>query len=101
MAGTWKCLSPPSSRTGEHESIRVYFDKTGGNGFKLKEGKIRLDIKEVFYNRDVDALKQVAQRGGGCPVLEDIQGQAGPCSEQPDLAVTVSVHCRGVGLDDL
>ena len=53
------------------------------------------------HNKDVDALKQVAQRGGGCPVLEDIQGQAGPCSEQPDLAVTVSVHCRGVGLDDL
>ena len=27
--------------------------------------------------------------------------QAGPGSEQPDLAVDVPVHCRGDGLDDL
>jgi len=41
------------------------------------------------------------QRGGGSPSLGDVQGQAGPGSEQPDLAVDVSVHCRGVGLNDL
>jgi len=28
----------------------------------------------------------------------DIQDQAGQGSEQPDLAVGVPVHCRGVGL---
>ena len=28
----------------------------------------------------------------------DIQGQAGRGSEQPDLAVGVPVHCRGIGL---
>ena len=43
---------------------------------------------------------QVAQRGGGCPVLGDFQGQAELGSEQPGLAVCVPVHCRGVGLDD-
>jgi len=30
-----------------------------------------------------------------------IQGQAGPSSEQPELAVDVSVHCKGVGLDGI
>ena len=40
-----------------------------------------------------------AQRHDGCPVPEDIQGQAGGGSEQPGLAVEVPVHCRGVGLD--
>ena len=45
--------------------------------------------------------KQVAQRGGGCPVFGDIEGQAGPGSEQPDLAVGVPAHCRGDGLDDI
>jgi len=29
-------------------------------------------------------LEQSAQRGGGCPVLGDIQGQAGQGSEQPE-----------------
>jgi len=41
----------------------------------------------------------VAQRCGGCPVVGDIQGQAGP--EQPYLAADVTFHCRRVGLNDL
>ena len=31
----------------------------------------------------------------------DLQGQGERGSEQPDLAVGVPVHCRGIGLDDL
>ena len=45
-------------------------------------------------------VEQVAQRGGGSPVLADIQGQAGPGSEQSDQAVEVPADCRRVGLDD-
>jgi len=30
-------------------------------------------------------LAQVAQRGGGCPIPNDIQGQAGRGSEKPVL----------------
>ena len=47
-----------------------------------------------------EALEQVAQRGGGCPIPGDTRGQAGQGSEQPELAVDVPVHCRGVELDD-
>lgn len=47
-----------------------------------------------------DALEKIAWRGGGCPVLGHFPTQAEPDSEQPDVAVSVSVHCRGVGLDD-
>ena len=36
-----------------------------------------------------------------CPVPGDVQGQAGQGSEQPDLAMHVPVHCRGVELGDL
>jgi len=35
------------------------------------------------------------------PVPEDFHGKAGPGSEQPDVAEDVTVHCRGVGLDNL
>ena len=41
------------------------------------------------------------QRGGGCPIPGDAQGQGGWGSEHPDVAVGVPVHCRGVGLDGL
>jgi len=53
-----------------------------------------------FYTKGGEALAQVAQRGGGCPIPGDTQGQAGQGSEQPDWAVGVSVHCRRVQLGD-
>ena len=45
-----------------------------------------LDLDQIrsFYTKGGKALEQVAQRGGGCPVLGDIQYQAGQGSEQPD-----------------
>ena len=46
-------------------------------------------------------MAQAAQGGGGCPIVGDIQGQAGSGSEQFDLAVGVLVHCKEVGSDDL
>jgi len=52
------------------------------SGSKLKERRFRLDImKEVFYDKNSEALAQVAQRGGGCPISGDTQGQAGWGSE--------------------
>ena len=55
--------------------------------------------EEVFYNKSGQALAQVAQRSGGCPVPGDTQGQAVWGSEQPDLAVGVPAHCRVFGPD--
>jgi len=43
----------------------------------------------------------IAQRGAGRPIPGDTQEQAGWGSEQPDVAVGVPVHRRGVGLGDL
>lgn len=44
-------------------------------------------------------LAQVAQRGGGCPLPGNIQGQVRQGSEQPGLVEDVPDFCRGVGLD--
>jgi len=37
--------------------------------------------EEVSYRKSVEAVAQVAQRGGGCPIHGDTQGQAGWDSE--------------------
>ena len=65
--------------------------------FQSKRGEIQIGCKEKgFYDQGSEALAQVTQRGGRCPALGDIKGEAGWGSEQPDGAVGVPVHCRGV-----
>lgn len=64
---------------------------------------VQFGVEKALWRPDsgLKALELVAQRSCGCSVPRDIQGHAKWCSEQPDLAVGVSVHFKGVGLDDL
>lgn len=39
---------------------------------------------KVFYNEDAEAVEQVAQRAGGCPIPRNTQAQAKQVFEQPD-----------------
>ena len=53
--------------------------------------------EEVLHCEGGEALKQVAQRGCGCPIPGSVQGQAGWGFEQPGLVEGVPAHGRGVG----
>ena len=71
-------LKGDCQKGGDRLVSRVCCDRTWGNGFKLKGGDIQIGYKEGgVYNQGGEALTQGAQRGRGCPVPGDVQGQAG------------------------
>jgi len=83
-------------KAGEGLVVRAYTNKMRRNGFKLEEGRFRLDIRKKFFTNEM--LQHVAQRGGcGCPHPGGIQGQGGWGFEQPGLVGGVSAYSRGVG----
>lgn len=62
-----------------------------GNRFKLKESRVRLDVREdIFYDYGGEMLAQVP--------LENLTGWV---SEQHDLFEDDPTYGKGFGLDDL
>lgn len=48
-------------KDGERSFTRAHSDRTRSDGFKLKEGRFVLDIREIFfYYENGETLEQVA-----------------------------------------
>ena len=74
------------------------------NGFKLKEGRFRLDNGEVLYQESGRVLEQAAQSSCGCPIPGGFQCQNAWGPGQPGLVLNVEVGSpacgRGLEFDD-
>ena len=61
-------------KDGEGLFIRECSDRTTGNGFKLKEGRFRLDTRKKFFTmRAVKHWNRLPREVGDAPSLETFQ----------------------------
>ena len=87
LKGTYK-------RAREGLFTRACSDTTRSNGFKLKEGRFRLDARKKFFTMMVVRhWNRLSREIVAAPSLE-VQGQAGWGFEQPGLMEGVPAHGR-------
>jgi len=49
LVAAFQYLKGPYNRAGERLFMRIWGNRTRGNGFKLKEGRLRPDIRKKFF----------------------------------------------------
>ncbi|GAB0184701.1 hypothetical protein GRJ2_000935400 [Grus japonensis] len=94
LTATFQYLKGAYGKAGEGLVTRTWSDRTGGNGFKLKDCRFKLDIRKKFFTvRVVRHWNRLPREAVDAPSLEVfVQG-----FEQPGLVEGVPAHGRGVG----
>jgi len=99
LIATFQYLKRAYRKDGENLFSSVCCDRTRTNGFKLREGRFRLDIRKKFFTTRVvkhwNVLPRVAVEA---PSLETFRVRL---DRATGLAEDDPTHCSGVGLNDL
>jgi len=53
LTAAFQCLKGAYRKDGENLSSKACCDRTRSNGFKLREGRFRLDIRKKFFTMGV------------------------------------------------
>jgi len=78
LRAAFQYLKGTYRKDGEDIFSRACCCRTKSNGFKLREGRFRLDVQKIFfYHEDGETLEHFAQRGSGGPIPGNIQSQVG------------------------
>ena len=73
---TFWFLKGAYKKDGDRLFSRACCDRTRGNGFKLKEGRFRLDIRKKFFTMRVVKYWSGSPRGGRCPCLKTLKARS-------------------------
>ena len=75
LIAAFQYLKESNRKEGDRLFSRVCGDRKRGNGFKLKEGRFRLDIMKKSFT--VKVVRHQNRLCGGHPILGDFQGLVG------------------------
>ena len=103
LIAAFQYLKGAYKQEGSQLFAMVDNSRTRGNGFKLKEGRVRLDVRRKFFTVRVMRCWNRLPRGCGCPVPGNAQDQVGWGPGQPGLVLNVKADGpasgRGLELD--
>jgi len=88
-------LKGPYKKDGDKLSSRACCNRTKGNGFKLKEGRFRLDIRmKIFTMRVVKPWYRLPREVGDAPSLETFKPRLDRAPSNP-IQVKMSLLMAG------